>query len=66
MNEVEAQYVLIVFDQYDESSVSYVLGPYDTLCETQEVRREVCPIQYRKTCIQRLRAKTKLPEWEQD
>lgn len=64
---LEALYVVIVRDRYDEESISFVLGPFEDLKAAQDAWMQANKQMeggYRPHSIERLRRLSDLPEWE--
>jgi hypothetical protein len=60
-------YIVIVYDRWDESSTSFVLGPYDNLQDAQaawERANEKIGGDFRQHSIQKCRSLSQIPEWE--
>lgn len=60
-------HVVVVFDAYDEDTISFTLGPYATLADAQKAWREAEPKiqgEHRQRSIQQCVGIGDIPDWE--
>jgi hypothetical protein len=63
----EFRYVVMFYDRWDDSTISFTLGPYDGLKAAQSaanLAKDQIPGGYRPHSIQKCLGLHELPEWE--